>query len=214
MTMRPKIKICGITNVQDANWVSALGCEYVGLNFVAASPRKVSVAAAAKITSSLPPFVKSIGVFADASLNEITKTLRKAPLSGVQLHGEEFPEFCSQLKNNLNNTVIIKTFRVRENWDPAVIEQYAAACDFFLFDAFKEDSLGGTGEAFNWDALLGLSINKPFFLAGGLTPENVAQAVAKVHPYAVDVASGVESSPRRKNFEKMKVFVQVTRNVA
>lgn len=212
--MTTKIKICGITNAQDANWVSALGCEYIGLNFVAASPRKISVANAAKITSALPPFVKSIGVFANVTLNEIIKTLKKVSLSGVQLHGDESPEFCSQLKDNLKSNVLIKTFRIRENWDPKVIEPYEPVCDFFLFDAFKEDSLGGTGEAFNWDALLGFSSPRPFFLAGGLTPENVTAAVTKVNPYAVDVASGVESSPRRKDFEKMKAFVQVVGNVA
>lgn len=213
-----KIKICGITNDKDALWATNLGADYLGFNFYKESPRKISPELAKKIITSLPPFVTSVGVFVNEEIKTVLKIVKKCNLSLVQLHGEETAEYCFQLKSKVQNpnSKIIKAFRIRDERSLEVIPQYLEKVDYFLLDTYVEGVEGGTGEIFNWDLAVKtkeLISSKPIFLAGGLTPENVQGAIKRVQPYAVDVASSVERLPRRKDYEKMKSFIQAVKGV-
>lgn len=217
-----KIKICGITNEKDALWAANAGVDFIGLNFYKNSPRKISVDMAKKITSSLPEFVKPVGVFVDEEIGAILKITKKVGLSAVQLHGNETPEYCSELKEKISATVpanllwegkpqMIKAFRIGGDFQAEQMSQYGNA-DYFLLDTFVEDLPGGTGQAFNWDLAVELKKQgKPIFLSGGLTPENVSEAINKVGPFAVDVCSGIERTPTRKDYDKMLAFVKAVR---
>ena len=213
--MRTKIKICGVTNVADANLVASLGADYLGLNFYKESPRKVSVKMAKDVAAMLPPFTIPVGVFVDEVIEELVKTVKKSGVKMVQLHGSESPEYCRLVKEK-TALPVIKAFRVVDESAIDNILSYSDSCDYYLFDAYVEGQPGGTGEVFNWDLVTTMKLKglvKPFFLAGGLTPENVEQAIEKVEPFAVDVASGVERLPSRKDFDKMKVFVRNARGL-
>jgi len=226
-----KIKICGITNEKDALWAANAGVDFIGLNFYKNSPRKISVDMAKKITAALPEFVKSIGIFVDEEIEIILKIIKKVGLGAVQLHGNETPEYCAQLKEKISATVpanllwegkpqIIKAFRIKPGFST---EQVFGAehplskyqnVDYFLLDTFIEGAAGGTGQTFNWDIALEFKkIGKPIFLSGGLTPENVSEAIKKVEPFAVDVCSGIERTPTRKDYDKMLAFVKAVRKI-
>ena len=161
----------------------------------------------------LPPFISAVGVFVDAEQSEIVKAVQKCALKAVQLHGGETPEYCAEIKEKLGIPVI-KAFRVK---DESVIEEmkkYIENADFFLLDAYIPGEPGGTGEVFNWDiAVAAKELKKDFFLAGGLDPENLAEAMEKAAPYGVDTASGVERLPRRKDFEKLAKFIRIARGL-
>lgn len=205
--MAVKIKICGVTNEEDATWAVNLGASYVGLNFHKDSPRKVSVDQAAKIAKKVPPFVPTVGVFVEQSAEEILKIVEKAGLHGVQLHGDQTPDDCRAIAERME-IPILKAFRVAEEKDLDAIASFRGAATHILLDAKVEGVPGGTGHTFPWElATRAKSFGLPVFLAGGLTPENVRQAVEKVQPFAVDVASGVEKSPKRKDLDKMKKFI-------
>jgi len=207
-----KIKICGITNSEDAGLASMLGADYIGLNFCKESPRKVSLQNASKIFDALPPFTTAVGVFVDEPMVDIKKIIKKVGFEIIQLHGSESQDYCLELK--ALGVKVIKAFRVNSKETIDNAKKYLECSDYFLFDSFSEGVAGGTGEVFDLDLILGAKeLGKPFFLAGGLTPENVAQAIEKVHPFAVDVASGVERLPSRKDFEKMKLFVKAVRSI-
>ena len=202
-----KIKICGITNVEDANWVANLGADYLGLIFAKDSKRKVSLDNAKEITAAVPPYIKKVGLFINEEPKVVDKMLTLCKLDVLQFHGEETPGYCSQFKGRAE---IIKGFRMKDEQSLNQISQYDV--DFYLLDAFVEGEWGGTGKTFNWElALKAKELGRPIFLAGGLNPENVAEAIKKVQPYAVDVASGVEASPRRKSVELMQEFIDKAR---
>lgn len=202
-----KIKICGITNSDDATWVANLGTDYLGLVFAKDSKRKVSIEKAQEIISVLPPYVEKVGLFVNQEVEIINKVLEQCKLDILQFHGEESPQYCSQFKERAK---IIKAFRIKDEQSLEQIPQYDV--DFYLLDAFVEGEPGGTGEAFNWDLALKVKeFGRSIFLAGGLNPENVTEVIKKVQPYAVDVSSGVESSPRRKNVELMQEFIKNAR---
>jgi len=219
-----KIKICGITNEKDALWAANMGVDFLGLNFYKNSPRKISFEMACRITSTLPDFVKSVGVFVDEEIKTILKIVQKVRLKMVQLHGTETPQYCEELKLKITDSVqpdslwsaktqIIKAFRIGNGFNVEQIPAYKDA-DCFLLDAMAENLEGGTGQTFNWDIALEIKkFGKPIFLAGGLSPENVTEAVRKVEPYAVDVCSGVERSPTRKDHDKMHMFVKSVRGM-
>ena len=212
---RIKVKICGVGNLEDANLVASLGAEYIGMNFYKESPRKVSVKMARDIIDKLPPFVQSVGVFVNEELPVVVSTVKKTGLDFVQLHGDETPEYCAAVKEK-TGVPVIKAFRIVDESSFAPLAQYQSIVDYFLLDAYVPEVPGGTGEMFNWDLVVTMKVKdlgKPFFLAGGLTPENVAQAVEKVDPFAVDTASGVERLPKRKDFEKMKNFIRNARGL-
>jgi len=207
-----KIKICGITNEKDAIWATNLGVDYLGFNFYKLSPRKISPKLASQIIRKLPNFVQPVGVFVNEEIKTILRIVKKCNLSLIQLHGEETAEYCQKLKDEMSKVKrqIIKAFRMRDEEGLKVLPEYTDKADYFLLDTYVPGMEGGTGETFNWDLAIkarDLVAPKPIFLAGGLTPDNVAEAVEKVKPYGVDVASGVERLPRRKDYEKMKLFI-------
>ena len=207
-----KVKICGLTGKEDAIWAINYGADLLGVNFYKESPRHVSLASAEKWVSALPSFASVIGVFVNAEEKEIVKHVSRLKLKGVQLHGDESPEMVASLKGALNaaglNAYIIKAIRVKDEESLSLLSAYQPSVEYFLLDAFVEGETGGTGTRFNWDlALKARESGTPIFLTGGLTPENVKEAVKKVMPFAVDVASGVEKSPRKKDQDKIKNFI-------
>ncbi|MBK6880989.1 MAG: phosphoribosylanthranilate isomerase [Elusimicrobia bacterium] len=207
-----KIKICGVTNEEDATWAVNLGAHYIGLNFCKESPRKVSPEQAAKIARKVPSFVPTVGVFVEHTVPEILKIAQKVGLTGVQLHGDQTPEDARALSEKLE-VLLIKAFRVGGEADLEQLAAYKDVVGYFLLDARVEGVAGGTGQTFPWDlAVRARAFGKPLFLAGGLTPDNVAQAVEAAQPFAVDVASGVEKSPKRKDFDRMKKFIDEAKN--
>ncbi len=208
-----KVKICGLTGKEDAIWAINYGADLLGVNFYKESPRHVSLASAEKWISALPSFANVIGVFVNADEKEIVKHATRLKLKGVQLHGDESPEMVTSLKAALQvaglHTYIIKAIRVKDEESLANLESYLPAADYFLLDTHVEGEPGGTGTRFNWDlAVKAKDSGTPIFLAGGLTPDNVKEAIKKVNPFAVDVASGVEKSPRKKDQDKIKNFIE------
>lgn len=208
----PKIKICGITNAQDALWAANLGVDLVGLNFYPQSPRKVSVKHAKELVAQLPPFIGAVALFVDEPIESLQKTLKAVPVKYVQLHGSETPEYCAQVR--ALGVKVIKAFRLQGPLDSALLAPYEASVDFFLFDSHSDSQMGGTGQTFSWEWLQSATtLTKPWFLAGGLTGENVIEAIKTSHPPYVDVCSGVEKSPTRKDYDKMKLFIQNAKSI-
>ncbi len=200
--IRTRIKICGITCLEDALAAIALGADALGFVFYPPSPRYVSPVQAAAILAQLPPFVTTVGLFVDASAQEIAAILAQVPLSLLQFHGDESPEACLGYK-----MPFIKAVRVQVGLD---LVQYAlrySAAQGLLLDAFVAGVPGGTGQAFDW-TLIPRDLCLPVILAGGLVPHNVAEAVQQVQPYAVDVSGGVEASKGVKDYAKMQLFIQ------
>lgn len=208
-----KVKICGITCEEDARWAANLGVDYVGFNFVRESPRKVSPALAARVAATLPPFVGAIGVFTDTPPTEILDTVQRVGLKGVQCHGTGTPEELSQVKAGLGaGALLIRGCRVAEETDLEGLSAFLGVATHLLLDARVEGVLGGTGQTFPWAlAVKAKDLGLPIFLAGGLTPDNVAQAIEEVRPFGVDVASGVERSVKRKDYALMKKFIEEAR---
>ena len=205
-----KVKICGITNQKDAMWASGLGADYLGFNFYKESQRRASLDMAGKIISGLPSFVQAVGIFVRAEIKDILKVLKKCDLKLIQLHGDEPPGYCEELKENLKTKhpgmQIIKAFRI--NNEPAIEMISGYNVDYYLLDTYVPGMEGGTGEVFNWEFAVQIKkLGTPVFLAGGLTSENVKEAIDVVNPYCVDVASGVEISIRKKDYEKLKNFI-------
>lgn len=186
-----------------------MGADYLGLVFAKGSPRKVSLDKALEIVKTVPPYIKKVGLFVNEEPAQVNKILTLCSLNVLQFHGEETAEYCREFKGAAE---VVKAFRIRDEESLAQIPQYDV--DFYLLDAFVEGTQGGTGETFNWDlACRAKEFGRPIFLAGGLNPDNVAQAIKKVQPYAVDVSSGVENSPRRKSTELMQAFVDKVRKM-
>lgn len=182
-----------------------LGADALGFIFYRGSRRYIDPGIAARIVGSLPPFITTVGVFVNQSLDEIASLKEKTGIDAVQLHGDESPEFCNAVPYKL-----IKALRIKDNIDREEVELYSVQA--ILFDKHSEDSYGGTGRSFNWDILRNLDISKEIILSGGLTPENVCQAMETVKPYGVDVSSGVEDSPGKKNHVKLRKFIEAVRN--
>jgi phosphoribosylanthranilate isomerase len=203
--MSTRVKICGITNLADAQAAIAAGADALGFNFYEGSPRHVSMKNAAEISKQIPPFVMRAGVFVNADEDLVTRAIAECNLSLLQFHGDETPEFCTQF-----GLMSMKAFRIRDVGSLEELPKFST--DAYLLDAFSPAVRGGTGEKFNWDlAVEAQKIGKPVFLAGGLTPENVADAVRKVRPFGVDVSSGVESSPGKKEHAKIRAFIAEVR---
>jgi phosphoribosylanthranilate isomerase len=208
-----KIKICGITKEDDASLAMSLGADYLGFNFYKESPRKVSPKMVDEIMGKLPPFIIPVGVFVDEDPKEIGKVIKRSAIKMLQLHGNETPEYCKAIKQACGLPVI-KGFRVADDTIIETIKPYLDVIDYILLDTFVEGEPGGTGKTFNWDIALKVKeLGKPMFLAGGLTPDNIGEAVEKVNPFAVDTASGVERLPRRKDYDKMKAFIRAAKGL-
>lgn len=196
-----KVKICGITNQEDALAAITLGADALGFVFYARSPRRVTPEQALAIVSRLPPFVAKVGVFVDEKLERVKEIMSLCSLDSAQLHGSESPDYCQALGHRA-----IKAFRVK---DESILEQLSAyKVAAILLDSYKRDMFGGTGRALNWDIAARAARLNYVILSGGLTPQNVAQAIKIVNPYAVDVSSGVEASPGKKDHAKLKAFLQ------
>ncbi|HQT81578.1 MAG: N-(5'-phosphoribosyl)anthranilate isomerase [Ferrovum sp. 37-45-19] len=203
-----RIKICGITDVDQARAVAKAGADAIGLVFYEKSPRRVSRLTAQTIVDALPPFVSSVGLFVNHTTEQVWQILEQVSLDYLQFHGDESPAFCQQFKRPY-----IKAIRVKEDVD---LVQYTV--DFntakaLLVDAYQEGVPGGTGRTFDW-RLIPRELSKLIILSGGLTPENVGQAIKAVKPWAVDVSSGVEQSPGIKDINKCQAFIQGARNEA
>ncbi|MCC6710303.1 MAG: phosphoribosylanthranilate isomerase [Gammaproteobacteria bacterium] len=199
--MSVRIKFCGITRAEDAQAAAKLGADALGFVFYAPSPRCVGVAQAAAIARELPPFVSKVGLFVNAAADEVEDVCRAVGLDVVQYHGDESPEHCAQAPKPW-----IKAIRVRPELDiVAECRRYAQA-SAWLFDTYDDKLYGGSGKAFDW-ALLPQQHRRPIILAGGLTPDNVGQAIRSTAPYAVDVSGGIEAAKGIKDHDKMRKFI-------
>lgn len=201
-----RIKICGITNKRDAVNASSLGVDMLGFIFYKKSKRYVEPKTARDIINEVPPSVGRVGVFVDEKKDRALEIAEDLSLDILQFHGKETPDYCEGFKQAFK---IIKAFRLKDKSDLAVINNYNA--DYFLLDTYKTDSIGGTGETFDWRILKDYEFLKPVILSGGLTPGNVQAAIKEVSPYGVDVATGIESSPGKKDIDLMKKFVENVR---
>lgn len=207
-----KVKICGLTNKEDAVWALNYGADYLGFNFWKESPRHISVKTAETVITQLPLFAWSVGVFVNADQDEIVDAVSKLKLKAVQLHGDETPAMVAGLRLSLQgigkNVAIIKAIRMQSEDTIAAMKDFLPHVDYFLLDAYQPGQMGGTGATFNWElAVKAKELGKPIFLAGGLNPDNIADAVKKTSPFAVDVASGVEKSPKKKDMQKIQDFI-------
>jgi phosphoribosylanthranilate isomerase len=205
--MSVKVKICGVTSMADAQAAAAAGADMIGLNFYEQSPRQISLATAVEISRALPPLVLRVGVFVNPAEALVMRAISECGLSLLQFHGDETSAFCTQF-----GLMSLKAIRIRDSESLEQLANYQT--DAFLLDAHSRNGLGGTGEKFNWDlAIEARKFGKPIFLAGGLTPENVGEAVKIVRPFAVDVSSGVESAPGKKDAVKVRAFIAAARTV-
>jgi len=205
--MSVKVKICGITNAPDALAAVEAGADALGFMFYEPSPRHIAIRQAAEIIRKLPPFILKAGVFVDASEDVVLRAIGDCGLNLLQFHGQETPEYCTQF-----GLMSMKAFRIRDAASLTSLQNYAT--DAWLLDAFNADKLGGTGEKFNWElAIEAKRSGRPIFLAGGLTPDNVAGAVQMVQPFGVDVSSGVEAAPGKKDHGKVREFIKAARSV-
>ena len=194
-----KVKICGITNYDDAAVAVDLGADALGFIF-ASSPRKIEYDSASEIIKKLPPFVKSVGVFVNENIKKIMDVAEHCGLDNIQLHGDESPETCRRLMPRT-----IKALRIKDNSIPDDFNEYRGKVKAFLLDTYSEKAAGGTGKTFNWDVALNIKkLGAPVILAGGLNPTNIREAIEKVRPYAVDVNSGIEERPGKKDHLLMK----------
>jgi phosphoribosylanthranilate isomerase len=205
--MSVQVKICGITSIADALTAAQAGADMIGLMFYEKSPRHIAPGLAAQIARSLPPFVVRVGVFVNPTENEVLRAIGECGVSLLQFHGDETPEFCTGF-----GMMSMKAFRIRDETSLAPMPVFPT--DAYLLDAYSASGLGGTGEKFNWDlAVAAKRFGKPVFLAGGLSPDNVAAAVRQVRPFGVDVSSGVESTPGCKDAAKVRAFIAAAKSV-
>ena len=210
-----KIKICGITNEEDAKAAVDLKVDFLGFNFYPQSPRFIVPGKVGEINDALSVEVVRVGVFVNEEISTIVQTVRDCSLNLLQLHGNETVFFCEELKDKLPDCQLIKVFRIDNEQNMASILKFKKVADYYLLDAYSVDKFGGTGRTFSWNLACQIKkMGKPIFLSGGLTPENVEEAIRKVEPFCVDVASGVESYSGKKNLEKMKLFAEKVKNVS
>ena len=207
--MTVKVKICGITNLDDALAAAELGADMIGFNFYSKSPRYLSPDDAVNIATQIPPAVLKVGVFVNAAIDEISDIVNAVGIEIVQLHGDEDDNFIRVIGHSTEKPVI-KAFRI--DAETSIDSVLHSDADAVLLDTAAIGEFGGTGRTFDWN-LVGRDLkNKQVFLAGGLNSENVAEAIGVVRPYAVDVASGVESTPGKKDAAKMKAFIENAKN--
>ncbi len=199
-----RIKICGLTREEDARAAAELGADAVGFVLYPGSPRCVDVGRVAKIIERLPPYVTTVGVFANQQLEEVSRAIRECGFDLVQLQGDESPEFCRGL-----GARAVKAIRVKDATSLEPMNSYSVRA--FVLDAYREDQLGGTGKTFDWELALKAKQYGRIILAGGLTPDNVRGAVKRVAPYAVDVSSGVETAPGWKDHQMIDRFIRQAR---
>ncbi|MEK7822700.1 MAG: phosphoribosylanthranilate isomerase [Nitrospirota bacterium] len=199
-----RVKICGITNIEDAVAAAEYGADAIGFVFQPKSPRAITPETAKNIVSALPPFITTIGVFVNESKQEIERIIRYVGLNIVQLHGNEPPDAC-QL-----NKKVIKAIRVKDLTDLEPLKRYNVSA--FLLDTYSPHTMGGTGQIFNWDIAVEAKKFGRIILAGGLNHENIEEAIKWVRPYGIDVATGVEGNKKgEKDHKKLKLFIEKAR---
>jgi phosphoribosylanthranilate isomerase len=203
--MRTRVKICGITGCEDAKLVSDAGVDAVGLVFYEKSPRFVTIEFAAEISQVIPAFVSRVALFKDAEQQMIESVLERVEIDLMQFHGSETADYCEQFNRPYIKALGMKGAEHDVSFLLANVEKYQSA-KALLLDGHAPGEAGGSGESFDWASIS--AVDKPIILAGGLTPDNVKQAIDQVHPYAVDVSSGVESSPGIKDKNKVAAFMK------
>jgi len=199
-----RVKICGITSAEDATAAVEAGADALGFVFVPGTPRLIHPEAAERIVAGLPPFITTVGVFVDQSLDEVLRIAARCNLQAVQLHGNEPEEYSRRIPLR-----VIKAVRVRDAESLRMLPTYPAHA--FLLDAFVEGQAGGTGTPISWELAVQAKGHAPIILSGGLRPDTVGPAVRRVRPYGVDVSSGVEVSPGRKDHQKVREFIAAVR---
>ncbi len=207
--MKPKIKICGITNHDDLRLTVQLGADWIGYNFYPPSPRSISYQLAGQLIDESGGCSIAVGLFVNESLDEIRRALDSCPLKVIQLHGNETPDFCRQVKHL--GIEVMKAFRIRDYRDLALLNTYEV--DYYLLDAYHPSLYGGTGESFDWSWLKDISPDRKLFLAGGINPDNISEALT-LGMYGIDLCSGIERDPGHKDPEKMtRLFNQINHEV-
>ncbi|MDX1763830.1 MAG: phosphoribosylanthranilate isomerase [bacterium] len=202
--MRTRVKICGITNLDDALAAVEAGADALGFIFYRESPRFVSPETVREMIPYLPPMIATVGVFVNEQIERVQELTKYCQISMLQFHGEESPEYC-----RWHGSRVIKAFRVKDASVLDIIKTYEVSG--YLLDAYTEGTYGGTGASFDWSVARQAAISKPIVLAGGLTPDNVGEAIGAVRPYAVDVSSGVEEEPGRKAVERIAAFMEAVK---
>ena len=195
-----KVKVCGMTSLKDALVAVEVGADAVGFIFYKKSPRSVTMKTVREIVLELPPFVDTVGVFVDETAEQINKIADYCNLDIIQLHGDESPTFCKKIRRK-----VIKAFRIKDMQSVKKLSSFQVSG--FLLDTFSDNLHGGTGKVFDWNLALPAKKFGPVIMAGGLTPNNVQQAVRQIRPYGVDVCSGVESEPGIKDHKKVRAFL-------
>lgn len=207
------VKICGLSDPQNLQTAIDAGTRFVGFVFYEPSPRNVSFDTAWNLARAVPTSIRSVGLFVDPEDELLERVLTGIQLDMVQLHGNETPGRVAEIKDKYKMEVM-KAIRVREESDLEGIEGFEAAADWLLFDSKPEKATlpGGTGHSFDWSLLEGRTFAKPWMLGGGLSPENVGDAIKQLSPNAVDVSSGVESAPGQKDPAKIKAFIEAVKS--
>ncbi|MBV5260339.1 phosphoribosylanthranilate isomerase [Synechococcus moorigangaii CMS01] len=208
-----RIKICGLTQIDQAEAIAQLGVTDIGFICVKKSPRYVTAAQIATLTAVLPETIGKVGVFANQSLTEILTTIDQGDLTTAQLHGDESPEFCQQLRQQRPDLEIIKALRIRDRLSLEAAKNYESVVDALLLDAYDPKQLGGTGHQINWDDLRQFRPAVPWFLAGGLNPHNIQTALSQLHPDGIDLSSGVEKTPGIKDLAKVQALMHALQPV-
>ncbi|CAN1212304.1 phosphoribosylanthranilate isomerase [Tumidithrix helvetica PCC 7403] len=209
------VKICGITQLEQGLAIAKMGASCLGFICVPSSPRYIDSKQIRLITDKLPFSVDRVGVFmgvsVDTSVDEICQVVRQSGLSGIQLHGNESPEFCREIKTKLPDRQLIKALNIRSPQELTRVDAYSNYVDAILLDAYDPKLAGGTGKTLDWQMLASFRPPCPWWLAGGLSPENIMNALSQVSPDGVDVSSGVERSPGDKDLERVKNFIEAVK---
>ncbi len=211
MYRRTRFKVCGITNEKDAMAAVENGADALGFIFVESSPRYIAPEEARKITKKIPAFVQIVGVFMDHDPVELEEIIEYSRLTCVQLHGRETPDYCRLLGKAVPPCKIVKAFRVGSGFDHDQLTAYKKYVSGILLDTYVKGQEGGTGKVFDWSLITDDNLRSQLILAGGISPDNVTQAITTVRPFSLDVSSGVEMSPGKKDHAKIKEFAAKVR---
>lgn len=208
---RTRIKICGLTKLEHARYASGAMADYLGYVFWDKSPRYIKPSEASAIISWIEG-PENVGVFVNQSLDDVNEIATLTGIDYVQLHGDETPEYCQLIEKPIIKSFRIKADTTRDELE-SMIEPYKGVVDYFLFDSYDKSAQGGTGKKFNWEILKDWDDEYPFFLAGGLSADNIRKAVDEVKPYAMDISSSLEAEPGVKDFDKMDAFFEEVRRI-
>ena len=211
MQGRTRIKMCGITRIKDVEAGVAAGLDALGFIFYEKSPRNVEPDFVRSVVAKIPPFIDCVGVFVDRDREELEEIVEYCGLSHAQLHGNENPKYCERVERFASPCHVIKAFRVGGESKGSDFTPYDDAVHGYLLDTYVKGSAGGTGATFDWRIIDTLALQRPMILAGGISPENVVEAIQSVAPFGVDVNSGVEIEPGIKDHAKLAAFVRNVR---